>query len=62
MVDLLCIQLEPFVSLSDIDECSVENGGCSQVCVNKPGSFECRCMKGYQLQDDKMMCEGGMIY
>jgi len=33
----------------DINECKVNNGNCDQLCVNKPGGFECRCHKGYKL-------------
>ena len=36
----------------------MNNGGCSQVCVDKPGTHECRCMKGYKLQADKKTCKG----
>lgn len=32
----------------DINECSDNNGGCSQLCLNKPGTFNCVCQKGYQ--------------
>lgn len=35
--------------LADIDECQESNGGCSQICNNFPGSFECACEKGYQI-------------
>ena len=42
----------------DIDECATENGGCNQICVNKPGSFECECRDGYELADDKKTCKG----
>ena len=28
---------------ADLDECSLENGGCSDVCVNTVGSFYCEC-------------------
>ena len=42
----------------DIDECATGNGGCSQICVNKPGSFECKCNAGYVLADDKKTCKG----
>ena len=50
-----------FVHLSnlDINECAVRNGGCTQTCVNKVGSFECRCKNGYTLYADKKTC-GGM--
>ena len=42
----------------DVNECEVSNGGCAQTCINKPGSFECRCGSGYQLQTDAMTCTG----
>ena len=44
--------------LPDIDECVVDNGGCNQICVNKPGSFECKCEPGYLLSDDGKTCVG----
>ena len=33
----------------DIDECAVNNGGCSAlgVCTNTPGGFACTCLDGY---------------
>ncbi|OTF82573.1 hypothetical protein BLA29_013594, partial [Euroglyphus maynei] len=31
----------------DFDECLVNNGGCSQRCINKFGSYECHCNDGY---------------
>uniref|UniRef100_A0A452GLF7 Uncharacterized protein n=1 Tax=Gopherus agassizii TaxID=38772 RepID=A0A452GLF7_9SAUR len=40
----------------DIDECSVQNGGCNQVCLNNPGSYRCSCYSGYALKNDKI-CE-----
>ena len=46
------------MTFSDIDECASDNGGCGQVCMNKPGSFECACNDGYVLSDDKKTCEG----
>ena len=45
------------LSISDINECDANNGGCSHVCVNKAGSFECQCNSGYELEDDKG-CKG----
>ena len=43
---------------SDIDECGVSNGDCNQTCVNKPGTYECKCDKGFKLQDDNNTCLG----
>lgn len=33
----------------DINECSVNNGGCQQKCINSPGSYACSCNIGYEL-------------
>ena len=33
----------------DINECEDGNGGCSQICTNNEGSFECSCNDGYIL-------------
>ena len=47
-----------FPTFVDVDECSVNNGGCSELCVNKLGSFECRCNKGYKIESDLTTCSG----
>ncbi|XP_069493225.1 growth arrest-specific protein 6 isoform X2 [Ambystoma mexicanum] len=39
------------------DECFVNNGGCNQVCLNKPGSYHCSCFSGYVLQSNNRICE-----
>ena len=44
--------------LSDIDECSVSNGGCQHNCINIPGSSVCKCDDGYYLDADKKSCQG----
>ncbi|XP_012781774.2 growth arrest-specific protein 6 [Ochotona princeps] len=41
---------------SDVDECSQNNGGCSQVCHNQPGSFHCACHSGFALGSDGSTC------
>ena len=33
----------------DVNECEVNNGGCSQVCINRRGNFSCECRSGYTL-------------
>ena len=39
-----------------MDECDVNNGGCSQVCLNRPGNYSCECRTGYILSVDKSSC------
>lgn len=43
---------------ADTNECSVNNGGCQQVCVNTVGSYECRCHSAYKLHWNKKDCVG----
>ena len=48
----LCFQSD-LVFHPDIDECSDENGSCSQVCTNTEGSFNCECNTGLLLNSDE---------
>jgi len=43
---------------ADIDECSVDNGGCAAVasCTNTQGAFTCSCNDGYD--GDGFTCTG----
>ena len=49
-----------FFSL-DVDECTVGNGGCEHSCRNKPGTFYCRCKRGFKLNPDRKSCSGMMV-
>jgi len=46
----------------DIDECAVNNGGCSPLstCTNTAGSFACICPPGYTA--DGLSCTGNLDY
>ena len=46
---------------SDIVECDDNNGGCSQICNNTEGSYECSCRNGYVLDNDQSNCSGTFI-
>ncbi|XP_019734684.1 low-density lipoprotein receptor-related protein 8-like [Hippocampus comes] len=39
--------------VNGLNECMINNGGCSHVCMDRPISFECHCPAGYQLLDKK---------
>ncbi|XP_007895821.2 oncoprotein-induced transcript 3 protein [Callorhinchus milii] len=41
----------------DVNECEVNNGGCSEICHNLKGSFQCSCMAGHVLSNDHVTCE-----
>lgn len=43
---------------SDFDECSVNNGGCQDICTNTDGSYYCSCQSGYIFGPDNKTCVG----
>ncbi|CAB1329800.1 unnamed protein product [Coregonus sp. 'balchen'] len=40
----------------NIDECSINRGGCKYGCVNTQGSYECTCPPGYKLHWNRKDC------
>ncbi|XP_035701322.1 uncharacterized protein LOC118433481 [Folsomia candida] len=40
----------------DINECLTDNGGCTGICFNQPGSFQCYCPAGHQVGPDGKTC------
>ena len=43
---------------TDINECSEGTSGCSQICENLRGSYNCSCFSGYNLQTNGHTCQG----
>ena len=41
---------------TDVDECAVDNGGCSHICTNTPGSYSCNCEPNHVLAIDGLTC------
>ena len=52
-----CVVMECHVTVTDIDECEMENR-CQHKCTNLPGSYRCTCPDGYRLSGNKRTCEG----
>ncbi|XP_070539299.1 bone morphogenetic protein 1 homolog isoform X2 [Ptychodera flava] len=40
----------------DIDECSVNQGGCEQACLNLIGTYACGCRWGYRVAENNKNC------
>ena len=40
----------------DVDECLENNGGCDQVCTNKPGTHMCECNNGFTKTTENGYC------
>ncbi|XP_037942752.1 dorsal-ventral patterning protein tolloid-like, partial [Teleopsis dalmanni] len=47
------------VFFTDIDECSLNNGGCQHECLNTIGSYMCSCHNGYSLHENGHDCKEG---
>lgn len=41
----------------NVNECLINNGGCSQLCVDLPHTFRCACKPGYKLINNNT-CDG----
>ena len=50
----VCHQI--YIDVVDINECSSNNGGCSDQCVNTPGSYSCQCRQYATLGSDGHTC------
>lgn len=45
--------------MTDVDECSENNGGCQHECRNTVGSYECSCHNGFTLHENGHDCKEG---
>ena len=45
-------------SVLDIDECAVDNDGCSYGCQNLQGRYICTCPIGFELDRTQKNCKG----
>lgn len=42
---------------ADFKECSLSNGGCEQICIERERSHECSCRDGFVLGRDGRTCD-----
>ena len=47
---------------TDLNECSMDSGGCEHDCVNLVPGFECQCWEGYRLDENGINCTGQCVY
>ena len=54
------LECEPLVmlSLAVINECEINNGGCSDICEQTTTGHRCLCSPGYMLDSDQQTCTG----
>ena len=55
---IMAVHACTYICATDINECSTNNGGCSQKCNNTLGSNVCACNSGYYLAADNRTCNG----
>ena len=48
--------------LLDIDECYEEIDQCMEYCNNWPGTYNCSCRVGYQVDSDGFNCTGMALH
>lgn len=42
--------------MTDINECSVSNGGCEYTCQDTIGSYRCQCPSGMTMDENGRTC------
>uniref|UniRef100_A0A0A1WEM1 Low-density lipoprotein receptor-related protein 6 n=1 Tax=Zeugodacus cucurbitae TaxID=28588 RepID=A0A0A1WEM1_ZEUCU len=54
--DLMGLKVSRLKDVKGSNACAVRNGGCSQLCLNRPSDYVCRCSIEYELANDKKTC------
>ncbi|GIY35944.1 prolow-density lipoprotein receptor-related protein 1 [Caerostris darwini] len=56
------IKIFDIATQTGINDCTADNGGCSQLCLAIPGKHVCACRDGYSLSNDGVSCTGSSNY
>ncbi|CAL1298011.1 unnamed protein product [Larinioides sclopetarius] len=59
---LFQIKIFDIAAQTGINECSANNGGCSQLCLATPEGHVCACRDAYSLSSDGLTCTGSSNY
>lgn len=54
--DLMGLKVTRLHSVTGTSPCAQNNGGCNQLCLNRPKDYVCRCQIDYELAQDKRTC------
>ncbi|XP_058464924.1 low-density lipoprotein receptor-related protein 6 [Malaya genurostris] len=54
--DLMGLKVAKLHENKGSNPCVVKNGGCSQLCLNRPKDYVCRCQIDYELDRDNRTC------
>ena len=41
-----------------MNECTINNGDCEQICINDVGTYHCDCRHGYSVSLNNHTCNG----
>ncbi|KAK2175060.1 hypothetical protein NP493_751g01036 [Ridgeia piscesae] len=53
----MLLQYSAKYCITDVNECTDHNGGCSDTCTDNVGGFNCSCNDGFKLMKDKKGCK-----
>ncbi|XP_021709286.1 low-density lipoprotein receptor-related protein 6 [Aedes aegypti] len=54
--DLMGLKVAKLGDAKGNNPCAIRNGGCSQLCLNRPRDYVCRCQIDYELDRDNRTC------
>ncbi|XP_058118481.1 low-density lipoprotein receptor-related protein 6 [Anopheles ziemanni] len=56
IAELMGLKVTRLHEVQGTNPCAVNNGGCTQLCLNRPRDYVCRCQLDYELGSDNRTC------